>query len=56
MPRRVLISDYAWKDLEIEKAKQMAAVLCGTRPENIVNPQVLKQANLRAIFHAPGRA
>jgi D-3-phosphoglycerate dehydrogenase len=37
-------------ELRETAARQMAAVLCGTRPENIVNPEVLKQANRRAIF------
>jgi D-3-phosphoglycerate dehydrogenase len=40
-------------ELRETAARQMAAVLAGTRPENIVNPEVLKQANLRAVFHDP---
>jgi hypothetical protein len=29
----------------------MAAALGGTRPENVANPEVLEQANLRARFN-----
>jgi len=41
-------------ELRETAARQMAAVLSGTRPENIVNPEVLKQENLRANFSVPG--
>jgi D-3-phosphoglycerate dehydrogenase len=37
-------------ELRETAARQMAAILSGTLPENIVNPEVLKQANLRAKF------
>jgi|SRR5271157_368713 len=56
-PRTIITPHAAFNSqeslIELRKtaARQMAAVLCGTRPENIVNPEVLKQANLRAVFN-----
>jgi D-3-phosphoglycerate dehydrogenase len=55
-PHAAFNSEESLIDLRETAAKQMAAVLCGTRPENIVNPEVLKQANLRTNFPATGRA
>jgi D-3-phosphoglycerate dehydrogenase len=55
-PHAAFNSEESLIELRETAAKQMAAVLCGTRPENIVNPEVLRQVNLRAILHAPGRA
>jgi D-3-phosphoglycerate dehydrogenase len=55
-PHAAFDSEESLIELRETAAKQMAAVLSGTRPENIVNREVLKQANLRAIFHAPGGA
>jgi D-3-phosphoglycerate dehydrogenase len=55
-PHAAFNSEESLIELRETAAKQMAAVLSGTRPENIVNPEVLKQANLRAIFHARGGA
>ncbi|MGA3323349.1 MAG: C-terminal binding protein [Terriglobia bacterium] len=54
-PHAAFNSEESLIELRETAAKQMAAVLCGTRPENIVNPGVLKQTNLRAIFTATGR-
>jgi D-3-phosphoglycerate dehydrogenase len=50
-PHAAFNSEESLVSLRETAARQMAAVLCGTRPENIVNPEVLKQANLRAIFN-----
>jgi D-3-phosphoglycerate dehydrogenase len=53
-PHAAFNSEESLIELRETAAKQMAAVLCGTRPENIVNPEVLKQANLRATFNTAG--
>jgi len=50
-PHAAFNSEESLVELRETAARQMAAVLCGTRPENIVNPEVLKQANLRAIIN-----
>jgi D-3-phosphoglycerate dehydrogenase len=52
-PHAAFNSEESLVELRETAARQMAAVLCGTRPENIVNPEVLRQANLRAIFQTP---
>jgi D-3-phosphoglycerate dehydrogenase len=54
-PHAAFNSEESLIELRDTAATQMAAVLGGTRPENIVNPEVLKQANLRAKFHATSR-
>lgn len=53
-PHAAFNSEESVVELRETAARQMAAVLRGTRPENIVNPEVLKQANLRARFNATG--
>jgi D-3-phosphoglycerate dehydrogenase len=55
-PHAAFNSEESLIELRETAARQMAAVLCGTYPQNIVNPEVLKQANLRAIFNTPGGA
>jgi D-3-phosphoglycerate dehydrogenase len=49
-PHAAFNSEESLVELRETAARQMAAVLCGTLPENIVNPEVLKQGNLRAAF------
>jgi len=49
-PHAAFNSEESLIELRETAARQMAAALGGTRPENIVNPEVLKQANLRAVF------
>lgn len=53
-PHAAFNSEESLVELRETAARQMAAVLGGVRPENIVNPQVLKQANLRASFRSAG--
>jgi len=55
-PHAAFNSEESLVELRETAAHQMAAVLSGVRPENIVNPEVLKQANLRAVIPATGRA
>jgi D-3-phosphoglycerate dehydrogenase len=52
-PHAAFNSEESLVELRERAATQMAAVLCGTVPENITNPEVLKRANLRAIFRTP---
>jgi D-3-phosphoglycerate dehydrogenase len=54
-PHVAFNSEESLVELRETAARQMAAALCGTRPENIVNPDVLKQANLRASFNTAGQ-
>lgn len=54
-PHAAFNSEESLINLRETAAKQMASALCGIRPENIVNPEVLKQANLRANFNIPDR-
>lgn len=49
-PHVAFYSEESLRELQITAASQMAAVLRGERPDNIVNPEVLKQSNLRAVF------
>ena len=49
-PHAAFNSEESVVELRETATRQMASVLGGLRPENIVNPQVLKQANLRAKF------
>jgi D-3-phosphoglycerate dehydrogenase len=53
-PHAAFNSEESLIDLRETAARQMAAVLSGTRPDNIVNPQVLKQGNLRAELQGTG--
>jgi D-3-phosphoglycerate dehydrogenase len=55
-PHAAFNSEESLVALRETAAEQMAAVLSGALPANIVNPEVLKQANLRAIFDASGGA
>ena len=55
-PHAAFNSEESLVELRETAAHQMAAVLSGVRPENIVNPEVLKQANLRAVIPVTGRA
>lgn len=55
-PHAAFNSEESLVELRATASRQMAAILSGVRPENIVNPEVLKQANLRAAFLDPGRA
>ncbi len=49
-PHAAFYSEESVLDLQTAAARQMATLLKGTRPENIVNPEVLKQPNLRVKF------
>ena len=49
-PHAAFNSEESLLELRETAARQMAAVLCGTLPENIVNAEVLKQGNLRVAF------
>ncbi len=51
-PHAAFNSEESLIDLRETAAAQMAAVLSGKRPDNIVNPEVLRQANLRADLRA----
>ncbi len=55
-PHAAFNSEESLVELRETAARQMAAVLCGTVPQNITNPEVLRQANLRAAFAATDRA
>lgn len=55
-PHAAFNSEESLVELRETAARQMATALCGTRPENIVNPEVLKQPNLRADFNTSGCA
>ena len=46
-PHAAFNSEESLVDLRQTAAAQMAAILSGSRPDNIVNPEVLGQANLR---------
>jgi len=49
-PHAAFYSEESLKELQITAASQMAAILRGKLPDNIVNHQVLQQSNLRAVF------
>jgi D-3-phosphoglycerate dehydrogenase len=49
-PHAAFYSDEALLELQNTAASQTATVLAGQRPQNIVNPTVLTQSNLRAHF------
>jgi D-3-phosphoglycerate dehydrogenase len=49
-PHAAFYSDEALLELQNAAASQTATVLAGQRPQNIVNPTVLTQSNLRAHF------
>jgi D-3-phosphoglycerate dehydrogenase len=49
-PHAAFYSEESLVELRETTAAQMAAVLSGVRPGNIVNPEVLKQPNLRAAI------
>jgi D-3-phosphoglycerate dehydrogenase / 2-oxoglutarate reductase len=51
-PHVAFNSEESLIELRETAARQMAAVLWGRRPESIVNPEVLKQSNLRAVFNS----
>jgi D-3-phosphoglycerate dehydrogenase len=46
-PHAAFNSEESLRDLRETTARQMADVLCGRQPQNIVNPGVLKRQNLR---------
>jgi D-3-phosphoglycerate dehydrogenase len=50
-PHAAFNSEESLVELRETAARQMAAALGGTRPENVANPEVLEQANLRARFN-----
>lgn len=49
-PHAAFNSEESVVELRETAARQMAAVLSGKRPENIVNPKVLSQPNLRVTL------
>ncbi len=49
-PHAAFYSEESVLELQTTAARQMAEVLSGRRPPNIVNPQVLKRSNLRGQF------
>jgi len=49
-PHAAFNSQESLLDLQRTAACQMASVLSGEVPQNVVNPEVLKQSNLRAVF------
>jgi len=49
-PHAAFNSEESLLELQKTAAGQMAAVLSGEMPQNVVNPEVLKQSNLRAVF------
>jgi D-3-phosphoglycerate dehydrogenase len=53
-PHAAFNSEESLVELRETAAHQMAAILSGVRPENIVNPEVLKQPNLRAVIPVTG--
>jgi D-3-phosphoglycerate dehydrogenase / 2-oxoglutarate reductase len=53
-PHAAFNSEESLVELRETAARQMAAVLSGTRPENVVNPEVFKQANVRVKFRSAG--
>jgi D-3-phosphoglycerate dehydrogenase / 2-oxoglutarate reductase len=52
-PHAAFNSEESLVDLKATAAEQMAAVLTGRVPENIVNPEVLESPSLRARFQSP---
>ena len=49
-PHAAFNSEESLLELQKTAATQMAAVLSGEIPQSVVNPEVLKQSNLRAVF------
>ena len=49
-PHAAFSSKEAVLDLQQTAATQMAQLLSGQLPDNVVNPEVLEQSNLRAVF------
>ncbi|MBI4165582.1 MAG: hypothetical protein HY508_07605 [Acidobacteria bacterium] len=47
-PHAAFYSEESVVELQTTAARQMAGILSGRRPPNIVNPEVLKRSNLRA--------
>jgi D-3-phosphoglycerate dehydrogenase / 2-oxoglutarate reductase len=54
-PHGAFYSNESVLELQNTAASQVAAILTGHRPQNIVNPAVLTQSNLRVHFHDRGR-
>lgn len=55
-PHAAFYSQESVLELQTAAARQMAEVLTGRRPANIVNPEVLTQSNLRAPFAPTAQA
>jgi D-3-phosphoglycerate dehydrogenase len=51
-PHAAFSSKEAVLDLQQTAATQMAQLLSGRLPDNVVNPEVLDQSNLRAVFQS----
>ncbi|MBZ5565852.1 MAG: C-terminal binding protein [Acidobacteriia bacterium] len=51
-PHAAFYSAESVLELQTTAARQMAEVLSGRRPSNIVNPEVLRRSNLRARFRS----
>lgn len=49
-PHAAFNSEESLLELQKTAASQMASVLSGEVPQGVVNPEVLKQSNLRAVF------
>jgi D-3-phosphoglycerate dehydrogenase / 2-oxoglutarate reductase len=49
-PHSAFYSDESLLEVQTKAASQTATILTGNRPQNIVNPSVLNQANLRVRF------
>jgi D-3-phosphoglycerate dehydrogenase len=51
-PHAAFYSEESVFELQTTAASQLAEILSGHRPPNMVNPEVLQRANLRAQFKA----
>jgi len=49
-PHAAFNSEESLLELQKTAACQMASVLAGEMPQNVVNAEVLEQSNLRAVF------